>query len=570
MTLSPVDDLSSSAPARWLDRATASHGRAAFLLVLAALILFLPGFFGLAPMDRDEPRFAQASKQMLETGDYVDIRFQTEARHKKPVGIYWLQVGAVKAAGALGVADAQAKIWVYRLPSLAGAVASVLLTWWAALAFVTRRGAFLAALMFAATILIGVEARLAKTDAVITATVVAAMGAMARVVLDAARAGWRDAAVFWTAIALGILVKGPITPMIPLFAGVALALRDRGAPWLARLRPGWGLLWCALVAAPWLVAILLKTKGQFLQDSVGQDMLGKVASGKEAHGAWPGTYFAVFWVTAWPLAPFAALAAPFMARMRRDPAVFFLLAWIIPGWILFELVPTKLPHYVLPLYPALAIGVTLALERGALSRDGLWRKLALALGPLLALAVTVVAYVLCARAGAGAATLAGVTLPGAAAVAASVASWVSAGRGRWEAATLGAVASAALACGLAWIFVMAGPGFAPYRLSPRLAEAARAAAGPGCVADIATISYREPSLVFLTRTDLYMTNAVGAATFLRAAPCRVALVEKASEARFLAEFAGDHSPRLASRVVGTNLNGGKTLDIGVYVRQGRP
>jgi 4-amino-4-deoxy-L-arabinose transferase-like glycosyltransferase len=73
------------------------------LLVLAASILFLPGFFGLAPMDRDEPRFAQATKQMLETGDYVDIRFQTEARHKKPVGIYWLQVGAVKAAEALGV-----------------------------------------------------------------------------------------------------------------------------------------------------------------------------------------------------------------------------------------------------------------------------------------------------------------------------------------------------------------------------------------------------------------------------------------------------------------------------------
>ena len=570
MTQPSADARSAIAPALWLDRATATHARAALLLVLAALVLFLPGFVGLAPMDRDEPRFAQASKQMLETGDYVDIRFQTEARHKKPVGIYWLQVGAVRAAEAAGLSGARAEIWVYRLPSLAGALASVLLTWWAALAFVSRRGAFLAALLFGATILIGVEARLAKTDAVITATVVAAMGAMARVVLDSARAGWRDAAVFWTAIALGILVKGPITPMIPLFAGVALAIRDRGAPWLARLRPGWGLLWCALVAAPWLIAILLKTKGQFLQDSVGQDMLGKVASGKEAHGAWPGTYFAVFWATAWPLAPFAALAAPFMARMRRDPAVFFLLAWIIPGWLLFELVPTKLPHYVLPLYPAIAIGAVLAVERGALSLDAVWRKAVFALLPLLAAAVAVVAYALCARAGASAATLAGVTLLGAAAVATSVFSWSSAGQGRWPTAALGAVASAALAYALAWHFVMAGPGFSPYRLSPRLAEAARAAAGPGCVAEIATISYREPSLVFLTRTDLGMTDAVGAAKFLRAAPCRVALVEKASEARFLAEFADAPAPLLSSRVVGTNLNGGKTLDIGVYVRQGSP
>jgi 4-amino-4-deoxy-L-arabinose transferase-like glycosyltransferase len=61
--------------------------------LLLSLAFFVPGQFTLQPMDRDEPRFAQASKQMLETGDFVDIRFQDEARHKKPVGIYWLQSG---------------------------------------------------------------------------------------------------------------------------------------------------------------------------------------------------------------------------------------------------------------------------------------------------------------------------------------------------------------------------------------------------------------------------------------------------------------------------------------------
>ena len=66
--------------------------------VLLSLACFLPGFASLQPMDRDEPRFAQASKQMLETGDFVDIRFQDEARHKKPVGIYWLQSAAVALA----------------------------------------------------------------------------------------------------------------------------------------------------------------------------------------------------------------------------------------------------------------------------------------------------------------------------------------------------------------------------------------------------------------------------------------------------------------------------------------
>ena len=93
-----------------------SHARLCVVLVLLSLACFLPGFASLQPMDRDEPRYAQASKQMLETGDFVDIRFQDEARHKKPVGIYWLQSATVAAGEALGVPEARTTIALYRLP----------------------------------------------------------------------------------------------------------------------------------------------------------------------------------------------------------------------------------------------------------------------------------------------------------------------------------------------------------------------------------------------------------------------------------------------------------------------
>ena len=83
-----------------------SHARLCAVLVLLSLACFLPGFTSLQPMDRDEPRYAQASKQMLETGDFVDIRFQDEARHKKPVGIYWMQSATVAIGQALGVPEA--------------------------------------------------------------------------------------------------------------------------------------------------------------------------------------------------------------------------------------------------------------------------------------------------------------------------------------------------------------------------------------------------------------------------------------------------------------------------------
>src|SRR5215831_889029 len=144
--------------------ATRSHGRAIAMLMLVSLLAFLPGFFQIPPVDRDEARFAQATKQMIESGDYVDIRFQDENRYKKPVGIYWMQAAAVKVGEALGTPRAHTRIFLYRLPSLIGATGAVLMTYWAALAFVSRRAAVLAAVMMATSILLGVEARLAKTD----------------------------------------------------------------------------------------------------------------------------------------------------------------------------------------------------------------------------------------------------------------------------------------------------------------------------------------------------------------------------------------------------------------------
>src|SRR5919112_1568 len=270
-----------------------SHARLCAVLVLLSLVCFLPGFASLQPMDRDEPRYAQASKQMLETGDFVDIRFQDEARHKKPVGIYWMQSASVALGDALGVPEARTTIALYRIPSLFGAIATVLLTYWAALAFFGRRGAFLTAALMATCVILMVEARLAKTDAMLTACSVAVMGGLARAYLS------------------------------------------RGA----------GVL-------PWFVAIAIKSGGEFFAASVGKDMLGKVGTAQKYHWAPPGFYLLSFFATFWPGAILAAIAVPFAWIHRREEPVVFALAWIVPSWLVFELVPTKLPHYTMPLFPA--------------------------------------------------------------------------------------------------------------------------------------------------------------------------------------------------------------------------
>ena len=78
------------------DLITASRARAVVLLVFIALFAFLPGLTAMPPVDRDEARYAQASKQMMETGNYLDIRFQKEPRYLQPAGIYWLQGSACR------------------------------------------------------------------------------------------------------------------------------------------------------------------------------------------------------------------------------------------------------------------------------------------------------------------------------------------------------------------------------------------------------------------------------------------------------------------------------------------
>jgi 4-amino-4-deoxy-L-arabinose transferase-like glycosyltransferase len=539
-----------------------SHARACALLVLLSLACFLPGFVSLQPMDRDEPRFAQATKQMLETGDFVDIRFQNEARHKKPVGIYWLQAASVAAGEALGVPEARTTIWLYRAPSLIGAVAMVLLTYWAALAFAGRREAFLAAAFMGASIILMVEARLAKTDAVLGACAVAAMGGLARAYFTRgiATLPLPTVLVFWLAVAIGVLVKGPLVPMFAALAVLALFYRERSARWFLALRPWLGVALVLLLALPWFVAIAVKSGGSFFSASVGQDMLGKVGTAQTYHWAPPGFYVVAFFATFWPAAILAVMAIPFAWRHRNDDRVAFALAWIVPSWLVFEAVPTKLPHYVMPLYPAIAIVAVLALSRGFVRPDGPARKIAALLIPFIPAGI-MVGLAFAGKTLDGRMPWAGVAVMALATLVALAAWWRFLRDEPGAAALLGIAASPILALG---IFAFTNPVLQSIQLSPRLAAVTRSLDCPDRW--IGTFGYREPSLVFLVGTDLAMPASPGeAAAFLKAGTCRMLFVDRRYEEAFRREIerAGVR-PALLTRLSGFNINGGRRLEIAAY------
>lgn len=554
--------------ARMLDIVAGSHGRAVVFLILVGALFFLPGFFTIPPVDRDEPRFAQATKQMVETGDFVDIRYQDEVRYKKPVGIYWLQAAAVEGASALGLPRAQVRIWLYRVPSLLGAIGAVLLTYWTALTFVTRRGAVLAALMLCSCVLLGVEARLAKTDAMLLCAAVASMGALARIYvpwqrgIDNPRPSFVLPAVFWTAMAVGLLLKGPLILMFAAFAIITLVALDRSAGWLWQLRPVWGLIWTMVLVLPWFILILLRSGESFFADSIGGDMLTKLTSGQESHGAPPGVYFLLFWVTFWPSSALAGMAAPAIWRARREPGAQFLLAWLVPSWIVFELVITKLPHYVLPLYPAIAILIAGALERRVLSRSP-WVVRGAAWWFAWPAAISVAMIVIAIALTLQPAFLAWPFAAGA--MIFGLFAWWLYDDNEAERSVLNAVAASWFLGVVVYGVVL--PSLTPLFPSVTLARTLRSVECVGPQA--AAAGYHEPSLVFMTGTSTLLTDGSGAADFLKQGSCRFALIESRQERAFAqrAEAIGLRYD-MAERIDGYNFSQGRQISIAVFRSEG--
>ena len=545
----------SAAISRW------SRGwRGPTLAAFIAMIAGLPGLMAMPPLDRDESRFTQATSQMLEQDDYVVIRYQEEPRFKKPVGIYWLQAASVSL---LSSPEAR-QIWAYRIPSLLGAMMAAAACAWGAAAFFGDRAGLMAGSMLGAGFLLSTEAFIAKTDSVLAGVTTLAMGCLAR--LYAAENGGPEAsrgvrALFWIAVAAGTLVKGPITPMVAGLTLVALWSWDRKASWIARLGWGWGLIIFLAIIGPWAWAVTVATDGAFWNAAIAGDLAPKLAGRQESHGGPPGYHALAALIQTFPAVLLLPGALAIGWRYRKEPGVRFALCWLVPAWLVFEITPTKLSHYALPCYGALAWLSALAVTRpmGAIVR---WAGAGLQalIGILLAMGVVYlgrlygdpgdIVYVAAAALLLGAAGLAG--------------GWLLL-RGK----TLKAL-GAALPLGLLGHAVLVGglaPHLEPLLLSTRteamLASAhllPRQGVYPG---PVAVAGYAEPSLVFAIGTRTQLGDAEDAVTAL--SENRPAVVEARQKAGFEALVrAARLSPRKIGEVKGLDYSNGDDMTLTVY------
>jgi len=547
--------------ARW------SRGwRGPALAALVALIAGLPGLLAMPPLDRDESRFAQATAQMLERDDFVVIRFQDAPRFKKPVGIHWLQAASVAA-----FSDPEARqIWAYRLPSLLGAMLAAAACAWGATALFDARTGLIAGAMLGGGFLLSTEAFIAKTDAVLCGATTLALAALARIYAEThggPPAGRRTRLAFWLGLAVATLVKGPIGPMVAALTLVTLAVADRKAgwanstAWIRSLGWIWGPILLLAVIGPWAWAVTVATDGGFWSAAIAGDLAPKLAGGQETHGAPPGFHALMTSFLFFPGTLLLPAGLVLGWRGRAEPGVRFALAWLIPAWIIFEITPTKLVHYTLPAYPALAILAAAAL-RAPLGRRVRWIGAGLAALAGIVLAAGV-GYLASLYGGSGelpAAMAAGLLLAAAGLGGAYMLVRREATQAILAAVVLAVLGHGVLVAGLA-------PRLQPLWLSKRTEDVlARARLLPRqgiAPSPIAVAGYAEPSLVFGVGTATDLGDALDAANAI--SDGRAAVVEGREEKAFQEAVAGLHVvPRPVGQVKGLDYSTGKKMTLNIY------
>lgn len=330
------------------------------LLILLSAILFATGLASLPVIDRDEAHFAQATRQMLQTGNYFQIRFQETTRFQKPPGINWLQAASVSL-----LSDSEASaIWPYRVPSLLGALLAVVLTYYFARRLICPEVALWGAALLASSLLLLIETHMAVIDTSLLASVLGMQGALWVIyaaALKQQKVAWGWALLFWLAMAWGFALKG-VTPLVGTLTVVTLCCVDKRVRWLRGLHAVSGLLVFCLLSVTWLYFVNEAEHSNYLLQMIHNDLLPKLQGGHESHGQPPLFHLLILPLMFWPGSLLFWRGGVFAYTNRSTPAVRFLLAWIIPTWVFFEIMPSKLPQYVLPTFPAIALLCSLALQ----------------------------------------------------------------------------------------------------------------------------------------------------------------------------------------------------------------
>jgi len=333
-------------------------------VIAVAAVVYLLGNGAVSLWDRDEPRNAQTSRQMLQSGDWVVPRFLGEVRTAKPIFIYWCQASAMAAFGDNAFAA--------RFPSAVAMTLTLVLLATVLYRTVGPGQAFWTVFIFATSLMVILSAKMSLTDSVLLLWVT--VGQLCMYGFYRGVRSWKVVLTFWVAVGLAGLTKGPVILGVAGAMTVALAIFDaaregwsfrrfvRAMAWWGNARPLVGLVVVAAIVTPWLVLVEQRAPG-FLGIIIGHDVVRRMTTGLENHKGPPGFYAGTLFLFYLPWVLFLPGAIYVAWKGRNAPGTRFALSMVLGPWVMFELVQTKLPHYLLPIYSSLAFLTADALRR---------------------------------------------------------------------------------------------------------------------------------------------------------------------------------------------------------------
>ncbi|HTB83326.1 MAG TPA: glycosyltransferase family 39 protein [Candidatus Sulfotelmatobacter sp.] len=369
----------------WFERLAARPQRT--ILFLGVLLLFAGN--AILPMtDRDEARFSEASREMIQRGDYIVPWFNGEWRFDKPVLIYWCQIASYKFFGENEFAA--------RFPSAVFCIATALLLARWAKSRSDNRTALLAGTMFLTALHVGIViGRVATADMamIFFCTLATWSGWELTRPENRERSKWWW--IFYVALAFGFLAKGPVA-WLPLGGMILGRILRKDGFRLPLNETVAGLCVTVALVALWGAPALAQTNGQFWTVGMGEHVLNRSVSAINGHGAsntWMffallPLYFITFFASFFPW----SLRVPrtlknWWPERKRDDLGWFLLVNALIVFVVFTLVKTKLPHYTMPAFPL--ISFWLARQISGDKKISLWftRRLALMIGIILVVTV---------------------------------------------------------------------------------------------------------------------------------------------------------------------------------------
>jgi 4-amino-4-deoxy-L-arabinose transferase-like glycosyltransferase len=330
------------------------------LLLLGAWAVYLVGDQRVGLWDRDEPWYAECSREMLRSGDWVVPRFLGGWRVEKPPLIYWLQASAMWVIGETPLAA--------RLPSSIGVVFTAAILGLMVRKYAGPRRALWSVVIFSTCGLAIAAAKWCITDGMYMCLISigqACLGTMYAAHQRHQRAPLWAAPLFWTVSGLSGLTKGPQGLVMQFFTlGILLVLDVKGdrrshrswasaASWWKELKPILAVPILFVVVAPWLILIHYRANG--FVAGLFQKVKEHAQTSMEGHGKPPGYHALLIFGTFFPWSIFLVTAVRLAWQNRHLPVIRFGIAAAAGPWLLMEtFVFTKLPFYVLPAFPGLA------------------------------------------------------------------------------------------------------------------------------------------------------------------------------------------------------------------------